>query len=109
MDNMTFRPVPAGYRPRVGADVAWHASSFITERDARYQVFLARAWSSLGKRGQFAGQSFWVVLVDGIAGPWNFSMPPIRSSPHRLPSCLFYGRGYALIDPNTGKEIMASG
>jgi len=106
--NMTFRPVPTGYRPHVGPQTAWRGSSFVTERDARYQVFLARAWSSLGKRGEFDGQVFWVVLADGIAGPPTTFVPPGVKKPTRWPRCLFYGRGYALVDPSTGKPVMSS-
>jgi hypothetical protein len=92
--DFTLRPAPAGYKPTVALEEVWPKTQLLLERDARYQVFLARAWSpTLGHLSGpfFHGQVFWVALSEGTAGsetgpaPSGVTLPPPSA-------CFFYGR-----------------
>jgi hypothetical protein len=78
------------------------------ERKARYQVFLARIRSPLGKRGEFNGQVFWVVLAEGVAGATSFPEPSTVSPPPSAPSCVFYDSyGYSVLSATTGRPVLS--
>jgi hypothetical protein len=99
---ISLLPVPASYRSSVPVAAVWSKAQLVLERKARYQVFLARVRSPLGKRGEFNGQVFWVVLAEGVAGTDNSSIPPGASPPPDPSACVFYDRyGYSILSATT--------
>jgi hypothetical protein len=110
--DFTLMSAPVSYQPTVTLSAVWAKSQLLLEREARYQVFLARAWSpTLGRPSEpfFHGQVFWIVLSEGTAGPETGPAPSGVTLPPPS-ACFFYRRfGFSILSATRpGKPYVVS-